>query len=142
MADNTTTKANSSGTVFGPDPQGEMAAALQSIAGYQHNVSAALLHMSGVAVAYLENDQIKLRAPTENDNVQPVRRVPGNVSTRWGDKEAVAWVFMPTAPCNDMEIVCVPDASAELGMRCVVNRKIIGGEMARYDVSFTRKDTT
>jgi hypothetical protein len=126
--------------VYTPSPQEEMVAALDLIAGYQHNISAALLHMAGVAVAYIEDDQIRLREVTPEDNQPVQRRQPGHVSTRWGDGGPVAWVFMPTAPCSDMEIVCVPDASTELGLRCVVNRKVVGGEIARYEVSFTKQE--
>lgn len=136
MAEPTTNGANSNETVYQSDP---IVAALYNIAGYQHNISAALLHMAGVAVAYVQDDQVKLRAPTEEDGPQP-RRMPGAVSTRWGDGGPIAWVFTPPVPYNDMEMVCVPDNSIDPAMRCTVRKKMVGGEVAQYDVSFTKKE--
>jgi hypothetical protein len=127
--------------VYQTTPLQEIAASLASIAASQWNLTAATMDMAGIAKAYVEDEEIKLRPFTEEELQGAPRRQPGHTSTRLGTGGAAAWVFMPGPPCNDMEIVCVPDSAATMGIRCEAIQKLVGGERAKYDVSFTRKET-
>jgi hypothetical protein len=118
------------------------------------NMAAALLHMSGVAVAEVnEWGSIALRRPTEEEKslafrfgdpgprVPSPRVMPGQTKALMGDGAAVSWVFTPPAPHNtEVEIVCSPEAASPIGMRCYAVRRFPGAERRFYEATWVEDE--
>jgi hypothetical protein len=106
------------------------------------NISAAQLHIAGIAVAAVRADgSIALRPPTPEEtagrmmagDIPTPTVLPGKTSTRWGDGGPLVWVFTPPPPFGaDVEIVCSPDQSEVVGFRCMAVRKYPGGERKKW----------
>lgn len=50
------------------------------------------------------------------------------------------WVLSPPEPYTDAVIVCSPDDTEPVGMRCYVEKKAPGGERTKYAISYTEME--
>jgi len=115
---------------------------LQVIAQNTHMMTMALMDIAGVGK--ITNDgqghlSLNFYTNEQREAAPPPRQriTPGEVSTRWESQGvAAAWVFTSPPPCKDVEIVCSPDNTADLGMRCYATQKLVGGERKSYSIVF------
>jgi hypothetical protein len=113
--------------------EGSAVTFLAKIAEHMNMLTLATMQNAGLVwVDFDENGNFvtRLTTPEEREAMTTVatRYVPGKTSTLPGDGGPLAWVLSPPAPYNDVEIVCSPDGESPIGMRCRVEKKVIGGE--------------
>ena len=110
------------------------------------NIAAAQLHMAGIAVAEVRaNGSISLRGPTPEETAMrqmagtaPAPPVaPGKMVPLMGDGGPISWVFTPPPPYNTaVEIVCSPDETDPIAMRCMAIRKFPGARRVKYQAKW------
>lgn len=119
------------------ESEGAVVPLLDKIADHLNMLALAAMQQAGmIRVDFDENDNFvaSIVPPEERamrDGPTP-RVVPGRTSTLHGDGGPLQWVLYPPAPYNDAEIICSPDGESDIGMRCHVVKKAIGGERQKW----------
>ena len=122
------------------ESEGAVVPLLDKIAGHLNMLALAAMQQSGmIQVDFDDNDNFVTRIVTPEEremrDAPTPRVVPGRTSTLHGDGGPLQWVLYPPAPYNDVEIVCSPDGETEIGMRCHVVKKVIGGERQTWNLT-------
>lgn len=111
-------------------------------------ISMALQVLSRLAMpVFDENGDISLRIATKEEwygSQSPTRAtklIPVEPSVRRDGSTPFVWVFTCPPPYNGVEIVCVPDAEEEVGIRCTASRPNQSRERDSFNVVFMDKET-
>lgn len=108
-------------------------------------ISMALQVLSKLAVPEFAPDgSIHLRIITKEEwdagttNSSPVtpKLIPVEPSVRRDGSTPFVWVFTCPPPYNGVEIVCVPDAATNIGIRCTASVPNMSRERDKYHIIF------
>jgi hypothetical protein len=78
----------------------------------------------------LTQEEIEERDAPEGEPA--IRWLPTDRRDHKAGNEVYSWVFAPPPAYSDVAIVCTPDAESPIGMRCLAEKKLVGGERVNY----------
>ena len=119
---------------------------MESMAVDLTHISAAMLSLAGIAHVDVDptTGGIRVRPLTPEEReaqgnpLPPQRMMPGQTKVHPGGS-SIAWEIVPPPPYTGVVIVCVPDDTTPVGMRCYAEAKLVGGQRKKWDVTWTER---